>query len=137
MAKQPPSLDKRAKGFAIRLSGQQRFMVHAFYPWLQSQGVTDAETDEALSLIAPVEVPQDELREARLTGTVTSMSYTSGFRRSRVLRVRSEHIQAVSRLFRLIGAVCVGGQVGSTLIKRAEDLESVNLLDQLYDAQRT
>jgi len=130
------TISARSKGFPLRLSRQHYYVVYQMYPWLQSIGATDALMDEALTLL-----PQQKLTAAEVKGLQNGvepsfMSYQSGFYKSKTIRIRAEHLEGMIRLLKAAAMCCNQGQVGGTLWRRAESLESVSALDKLADASR-
>jgi len=130
------TISARAKGFPVRLSQQHYYVIYQMYPWLQSIGATDASTDEALTLI-----PHQKLTAAEVKGLQNGvqpdfMNYQSGFYKSKTIRIRAEHLDGMIRLLKSAAMCCNQGQVGGTLWRRAESLESVSALDRLADASR-
>jgi len=146
----PLEISKRAKGFAFKLSNTHLLTILQTYAWLKVNGLTDAETDEGLAAIPTFSEPLEQAKSVddvlqngvrcmtckpdRASGTWKDPLFTIS--KTRTIRVRAESIQSVIRLFRLCAAFVCYGQIGETLLRRAEDLEEVPILDQLYDAQR-
>jgi len=116
-------------------------IVQQLYPWLRDNGLTDEDTDEAFAEMPKYEFVQKDLQQAAQTGNMPSYWYQNGEKpglwKSITFRVRAERLQGFIKLFRLVGSTSnYGGQVGRTLLSRAEALANISPLDQLYDAQR-
>jgi hypothetical protein len=137
MRTNPIGISKRAKGFALQLSHQHWFIIRQIYPWLQSLGATDEDTDEALSLVPKWEINDKDLEEARKTGRSRALAYGGGFYRQKTLRVRADKLVGMIKLLNLTAAYsAASSQASGTFTRRAERLASVSSLDMLADAAR-
>lgn len=149
--KAPPlTPSKRAKGFPIRLSNTHLLVIEQTYAWLKTQGLWDEQTEEAMGVLPRFSEPVqqamgsvDKVIKDGLRCMEWRPSTGKGHRdplhtiaKTQTVRIRAEHITCVSRLFRLLAPFITTSQTGSTLLKRADKLEEISVLDRLYDAQR-
>jgi hypothetical protein len=130
-------ISKRAKGFALKLTNHHYFIIRQIYPWLQSIGATDKETDEALPIIPNLEINNEDLEEVKETGKSRTLTYKNGFYRMKTIRVRANNISGIIKLLKLTAAYGVpSSQASTALLNRAKALSSISSLDMLADAAR-
>jgi len=125
------TISKRAKGFPVNLTLQHWFIIQQLYPWLQSVGAADEDTDAAIKLVPNYKVTPIMIAEA-----VAGKDCLSALYKSRTVRVRAEMLPGMIRLLKLAAMFTPGGQLGATLWRRACKLESIGELDMLADASR-
>ena len=130
-----PTLGKKLKGFPIKLTPQHFMTIHQLYPWLREQGLTDARTDAALSVIPERKFSAEELAEGLKVGALPDTDFKDGFFLSKTVRVRAEFLEGMIQLLRCCAACSRSGNLGPTFWRRAEDLSEISVLDQLCDAQ--
>lgn len=127
-----PTLDKRAKGFAVKLTRQQLLTVRMLYPWLKEQGLTNEQTDAAIETF-PAFTPTDRshcIDVANHKATKQIYTHLYGYK---TFRVRAEHLAGVSLLLQLTATFVPGVHI---LRHRAAALNEISPLDQLADSTR-
>ena len=132
--KPKPLIVGRKVGFPISLHSGHYLLLQQVYEWLQATGKTTPEMDEAYETIPKIEFTPEDIAEAAKTG-VCSKRLDRGYR-TKTIRFRATGLEGAIQLLRLASAFAIGGQLGHTLRKRADTLESVSTLDQLADASR-
>jgi hypothetical protein len=75
MPRRPLTISKRAKGFPVNLTKQHWFVIQQMYPWLESIGATDEQTDEAFALIPKWPITQADIDSA---GSTAARPFGSG-----------------------------------------------------------
>lgn len=130
------TISARAKGFPLQLSRQHYFVIHQGYPWLREKGLTDESTDAALGLLPDWPIPEKDLETAVSDGYAQSLHYGQGFYKGKTVRIRAEYLEGVIKLLNITAAFQTSGQLGGTLRRRAEKLQTVSALDLLADASR-
>ena len=132
----PPIPDRKASGFALKLGTQHALVIYQLYPWLREKGLTDAETDQGLAAIPEFPIPQSEFDQVHKTYDIPSLHWRSpsGFGKTRTTRIQAVDVHAVAKLFMLVGAFVLEGQMGRTLQKRAHDLKNIATTDLLAEA---
>jgi len=83
-----------------------------------------------------VVLTEEDIQQGLETGYMDRLSYKNGWGRSKTVRIRGDKVQGTIKLFRIAAPLVSYGQTGTTLLRRADDLECISISDLIVDSTR-